>query len=98
MHTNVSSVVRLVTKLVQHFEHNGNEGGIMAVTSMAAIFPVPYQASYSGTKAFITNFMFALSQELTNQQLSLTIYAPGGIETEMTDGKSLITLESGLCQ
>jgi short-subunit dehydrogenase len=35
----------------------------MLVSSMAAFFPVPYQAVYSATKAFITAFGNALPYE-----------------------------------
>lgn len=96
LQTNVSSVAGMITQLIKYFEVTKREAGIMAVTSMAALFPVPYQAAYSGTKAFITSFMFALSQELTNPQLSLTVYAPGGIATEMTEGEKFSGLKKWL--
>ena len=94
--TNVSAVVRMATRLVKYFEEKGDAGGVMTVTSMAAMFPVPYQALYTGSKAFITNFMMALSQELTNPQLSLTVYAPSGIETEMTQDEKFSGLKKWL--
>lgn len=96
LQTNVNAVVRMVNQLVTYFEQKGGEGAIMAVTSMAALFPVPYQAAYSGTKAFITTFMMALSDELTNPQLSLTVFAPGGIATEMTEGEKFYDLKKWL--
>jgi uncharacterized protein len=94
--TNVAAVVRMATKLVQYFEEAGTAGGLMTVTSMAAMFPVPYQALYTGSKAFVTNFMMALSQELVNPQLSLTVYAPSGIETEMTQDEKFSGLKKWL--
>ncbi|QJD96322.1 SDR family NAD(P)-dependent oxidoreductase [Mucilaginibacter robiniae] len=96
LQTNVVSVVRLTTELVKHFEQPGREGGIMVVSSMAALFPVPYQAVYSGTKAFIMSFVNALALEITNPQLSLTVYAPGGIATEMTEGEKFNDLKGWL--
>lgn len=96
LQTNVVSVVRLTTELVTHFEKSGEEGGIMVVSSMAALFPVPYQAIYSGTKAFIMSFINALVLELTNKNLSLTVYAPGGIATEMTEGEKFNDLKGWL--
>ncbi|MCG2613321.1 SDR family NAD(P)-dependent oxidoreductase [Terrimonas sp. NA20] len=94
--TNVTGVVRMATQLVKYFEENGREGGVMTVTSMATLYPVPYQALYSGSKAFITNFMLALSQELTNKDLSLTVFAPSGIETEMTQDEKFGGLKKWL--
>ncbi|WDF55278.1 SDR family NAD(P)-dependent oxidoreductase [Mucilaginibacter sp. KACC 22063] len=96
LQTNVTGIVRMVNQLVAYFEQNGNEGAIMTVASMAAMFPVPYQAVYSGTKGFVLNFMMALSQELTNKNLSLTVYVPGGIATEMTAGEAFNDLKKWL--
>lgn len=94
--TNVVSVVRFTNRLVAHFESTGNEGGILIVSSMAAIFPVPYQAAYSGTKSFIRSFANALSHELKNPRFSLSVYAPGGIVTEMTAGDNFQDLQGWL--
>ncbi|MBS7564382.1 SDR family NAD(P)-dependent oxidoreductase [Mucilaginibacter sp. Bleaf8] len=94
--TNVMSVSRMTSAFVNHFEQTGKEGGLMVVSSMAAMFPVPYQAAYSGTKGFILNFINALSAELKNKKFSLTVYAPGGIATEMTEGEKFNDLKSWL--
>ncbi|RFZ84692.1 SDR family NAD(P)-dependent oxidoreductase [Mucilaginibacter terrenus] len=94
--TNVSSVAYMTTRLVAHFEKTKAEGGVMIVSSMAALFPVPYQAIYSASKAFILAFANALSAEIQNPALSLTVYAPGGIATEMTEGKKFDDLKGWL--
>ncbi|PWG80140.1 SDR family NAD(P)-dependent oxidoreductase [Pararcticibacter amylolyticus] len=96
LQTNVLSVVSLTNHLVNYFEANGKEGAIMIVSSMAALFPVPYQAAYSGTKGFILNFISALSHELKNPGLSLTVYAPAGIATEMTGDERFENLKGWL--
>lgn len=96
LQTNVRSVVELTTGLVNHFEDNKKEGAIMIVSSMAAIFPVPYQAVYSGTKAFVMNFANALNLEIKNPKLSITVYAPGGIATEMTENENFSGLKAWL--
>jgi short-subunit dehydrogenase len=94
--TNVSSVVFMTSRLVAHFEKANTEGGVMIVSSMAAFFPVPYQAVYSATKSFIMAFANALSVEIKNPALSLTVFAPGGIATEMTEGKNFNDLKGWL--
>jgi short-subunit dehydrogenase len=96
LQTNVRSVVRITTELVRHFESVKQEGGLMVVSSMAALFPVPYQAIYSGTKGFIMNFINALVLEIKNSNFSLTVYAPGGIATEMTEGEKFNDLKGWL--
>ncbi|HTD98874.1 MAG TPA: SDR family NAD(P)-dependent oxidoreductase [Mucilaginibacter sp.] len=94
--TNVVSVVRITNRLIAHFEQTKNEGGIVIVSSMAALFPVPYQAAYSGTKAFILSYASALRHEIKNPNFSLTVYAPGGIVTEMTAGENFHDLQGWL--
>ncbi|HEY3665978.1 MAG TPA: SDR family NAD(P)-dependent oxidoreductase, partial [Polyangiaceae bacterium] len=54
--------------------------------------PVPYQSAYSGTKAFMIHFASGLWHELRHEPISITIFAPGGIVTEMTAGKSFTPL------
>src|ERR1700761_4784626 len=56
LQTNVTAVVRMTNRLTDHFETTGNEGGLLIVSSMAAVIPIPYQAAYSGTKSFILSF------------------------------------------
>lgn len=94
--TNITSVVRITSELVRSFEKSQSEGGIMIVSSMAALFPVPYQAAYSGTKAFLMSFVNALSHEIKNPKLSLTVFAPGGIATEMTADEKFNDLKAWL--
>ncbi|BAV07994.1 hypothetical protein SAMN05421788_103337 [Filimonas lacunae] len=96
LQTNVVSVLRMTSRLVQHFESSGKEGGVMVVSSMAALYPVPYQAAYSATKAFLLSFANALSHELQNKQFSITAYTPAGIATEMTEGEAFHGLKSWL--
>lgn len=96
LQTNVVGVTRMTNRLVNHFEKTGKEGGLMIVSSMAAIFPVPYQAAYSGTKSYILSFATALSHELNNERFSITVYTPGGIVTEMTEGEKFNDLRGWL--
>ena len=96
LQTNVVSVVRFTNRLVDHFEKSGNEGGVLIVSSMAALFPVAYQSAYSGTKSFILSFATALSHELKNPRFSLSVYAPGGIVSEMTSGDNFHDLQGWL--
>lgn len=83
--TNVTSMVRLSTLFARHFVERRTEGGLLLVSSVAAFIPVPYQAAYSGTKAFITSYGQALAQEVRAQGVSVTVFAPGGIATELLE-------------
>lgn len=106
---NIKSVTYMTTQLVRYFEdrapregvppggsHSAQPGAIMLVSSMAAFLPTPYQAVYSATKAFLVNFANALQFELRNPGLSITVFAPGGIATEMTRGHKFDALRGWL--
>ena len=96
LQTNVTGMVRMTTQLTAHFEKTQHPGGIMIVSSMAAVLPTPYQAAYSGTKGFMLNFITALSHEITNKNFSYTVYLPGGMQTEMTNNDKFSPLKSWL--
>jgi len=96
LQTNIVSVTRMTNRLAGHFEQAGKEGGLLIVSSMAAVIPIPYQAAYSGTKAYILSFATAFSHELKNKDFSITVYTPGGIVSEMTSGEKFNDLRGWL--
>jgi short-subunit dehydrogenase len=96
LQTNVTGMVRMTNQLTGYFEKTQLPGAIMVVSSMAAVLPTPYQAAYSGTKGFMLNFITALSHEVTNKNLSYTVYLPGGMQTEMTNNDKFSPLKSWL--
>jgi short-subunit dehydrogenase len=87
--TNVSSLVRLGTQFTRYLAERRNGGGLMMVSSMAGFWPMPYQAAYGATKAFVTNFGRSLGHEVRPQGVSVTVFTPGGIATEMLDNAGL---------
>lgn len=93
---NVTANVRMATQLVAHMKQHRLGGGLMLVSSMTGVMPVPYQSAYSGTKAFLNAFGLALAHELEGEPVSLTVFAPGGIATEMTSGDRFSTLRGWL--
>lgn len=93
---NVTSVARLTTLLLPYLERRGQQGGVMLVSSMAGLMPLPYQTMYSATKAFLVNFGCGLHHEMRPRGVSVTTFAPGGIRTEMTEGRRFNDLRSWL--
>ncbi|ATB27557.1 SDR family NAD(P)-dependent oxidoreductase [Melittangium boletus] len=87
--TNVTSLVRLSGLLAPHLAAHDTQGGMMLVSSVAGLIPVPYQAAYSGTKAFVLGYGQALAQELRPTGVSVTVFAPGGISTELMENSGL---------
>lgn len=94
--TNVSSVVQLSSLFAPYLAAAGRQGGLLLVSSMASFVPVPYQAAYAGSKAFVSNFGLSLGQELREQGVSVTVFAPGGINTPMTQDSGLRYFENTL--
>jgi short-subunit dehydrogenase len=91
---NVTATVRLATALIPRLEEQG--GGLMIVSSMAGIFPVPFQTHYSATKAFLVHFGVGLWHELAGRNVSVTTYAPSGVVSEMTAGENFTPLRRWL--
>lgn len=93
---NVTSVVRMTTLALPYLEKRAERGGVMLVSSMAGLMPIPYQTAYSATKAFLVNFGCGLHHEMWPRGVSVTTFVPGGIRTEMTDGRRFNDLRSWL--
>lgn len=92
--TNVMANVQLIRNLLPTLK--ANQGRILIIASLGGITPLPYQAIYSGTKAFMINFGLALREELKHDGVKVSVFAPGGIKTEMTDIPSMKALEKNL--
>ncbi|HET7539053.1 MAG TPA: SDR family NAD(P)-dependent oxidoreductase [Polyangiaceae bacterium] len=92
--TNVTSVVRMTNALLPLLERTS--GGLLLVSSMAGIFPVPFQTAYSATKAFLVHFGCGLFHEYEGRPVSITTYTPGGVVSEMTAGESFTPLRRWL--
>jgi short-subunit dehydrogenase len=59
------------------------EGGILAITSVLAFVPGPYQNVYAVSKHGMQALMEGLACEYRGRGVSLCTFAPGGIRTEM---------------
>jgi len=93
---NVVGTTRLATLLVPYLEQRGEHGGLLLVASMAGLTPLAYQTVYSATKAYLVHFGCGLWHEMMPRGVSVTTFAPGGIDTEMTAGQRFNGLRSWL--
>lgn len=84
---NVTSTVHLTRRLLRHLVLEKTNGALLIVSSLAGSTPTPWLATYSGTKAFLTHYGLAVGQEVRPHGVSVTVFAPGGVLTEM-GGKS----------
>lgn len=58
------------------------EGAILNVASSAGYQPIPFQATYAATKAFMLNWSDALHTELGPKGITVTALCPGPVDTE----------------
>ena len=60
-------------------------GGVINVSSLAGYQPTPLNATYGGTKAFVTSFSHALHEELRGTGVNVMVLCPGFTRTEFQD-------------
>ncbi len=70
-----------LTHLLYYFVKKGS-GKVLNVSSTASLIPGPLQATYYATKAFVTSFSNALSEELRGTGVTMTNLMPGATDTD----------------
>ena len=60
-----------------------DKGGVLNVASLEGFMPVPYQATYAATKAFMISWSRSLAWEVFGSGVRICVVAPGPIETTM---------------
>jgi short-subunit dehydrogenase len=78
---NVRSTVHLAKLLVRDMVANG-EGRLLVTSSIAAVAPGPYHATYAASKAFVHSFAEGIREELKGTGVTVTSLMPGPTETE----------------
>jgi uncharacterized protein len=78
---NVETVVALCGAFVPGMVRRGR-GAILNVASVSAFMPVPRQATYSASKAFVLTFTEALTLDLHGTGVTATALCPGPVKTE----------------
>ncbi len=78
---NIKSLVCLTHMVARDMATHGG-GKILNVSSTASYMPGPLQATYFATKAFVSSFSLALSEELRDRNITVTTLEPGYVETE----------------
>ena len=79
--TNVEAVVGLsgiyLPRMVER-----RRGSVLNVASLIAFQPVPFQATYGASKAFVLSFSDALHEETRHTGVTVTAVCPGPVRTE----------------
>jgi len=69
-------------------------GAILNVSSTAGFQPLPSNATYAATKAFVTAFSESLHGELAGTGVTCTVLCPGPVATEFQDAAGISHLHS----
>lgn len=80
----VMAVVELCSRLVPPMVERG-AGAVLNVASTASFQPLPGQAGYGASKAFVRSYTEALAAELRGTGVHATVLCPGPVETEFGD-------------
>jgi len=86
--TNCEAVVALCARFVPPMVDRGR-GAILNLGSIAAYQPLPFQATYSATKAFVLTFTEALSADLHGTGVTATALCPGPVPTEFEENAGI---------
>jgi short-subunit dehydrogenase len=78
---NVEAVVGFCGTYASSMVDRGR-GAILNVASIAAFQPLPYQATYAASKAFVHSFTEALHTDLAETGVTVTVLCPGLTATE----------------
>ena len=78
---NVEAVVDLCGRYVPELVRRGR-GGVLNLASTAAFQPLPRQATYAASKAFVLTFTDGLHQDLAGTGVTATTLCPGPVKTE----------------
>lgn len=82
--TNDEAIIALCGEYVPRMVARGR-GAILNTASIAGYQPLPRQATYSASKAFVLTFSDALSADLAGTGVTVTALCPGPVPTEFAD-------------
>jgi uncharacterized protein len=81
---NVEAVVDLMGRYLPAMQQRGR-GAVINIASVAAFQPLPDNATYAATKAFVLSLGEATHTELKGSGVALTTVCPGPVRTEFMD-------------
>ena len=86
--TDVEAVVHLCSLFTPGMVER-RSGCILNVASTAAFQPVPGQAGYGASKAFVLSYSHAIRQELRSHGVTVTALCPGPVETGFAEAAGI---------
>lgn len=85
---NLTVLTHLTHLYVNDFKKR-NKGKILNTSSTVSLVPGPLQAVYFASKAYVTSFSNAISEELSNTNITVTNLMPGATKTEFGESSGM---------
>jgi short-subunit dehydrogenase len=82
--TNVEAVVDLTSRWLPGMTERGS-GAVLNTASTSAFQPIPGNATYAASKAFVLSFSEALHTEVRGKGVTVTALCPGPVKTEFQE-------------
>ena len=92
--TDVEAVAHLCSAFLPGMVERGR-GAVLNVASTAAFQPLPGQAGYGGSKAFVLAYTHAVAEEVRRYGVTVTTLCPGPVETGFAEAMGLSEEEAG---
>jgi short-subunit dehydrogenase len=92
---NISSVVHLA-KLILPEMVERRSGRVLITSSVAALMPGPFYATYAASKSFLLSFSEALFNELKDSGVTVTALLPGPTDTNFFSRAGLEDTKLGM--
>lgn len=83
--TNLSAVVSLSSLAIKYLKES--KGRLVNISSVGGVMPLPYQATYSATKAGVEVFSRALANEVKELGVKVCCVLPGDTKTGFTQAR-----------
>ncbi len=84
LHTDVVALAHLCSLFLPGMVERGT-GAVLNIASTAAFQPMPGQAGYAASKAFVLSYSQAVRTELKGTGVSVTVLCPGPVDTEFAE-------------
>lgn len=81
LQVNINALTYLTFRVLPIIKKTGR-GLILNVSSIASFLPLPNNAVYAATKAYVTSFSEAIRAELRSSNVSVTLLCPGPVTTD----------------
>jgi len=94
---NVDSYVHLAKVFIPDLVAR-KSGRVLMTSSLSGTSPIPFEAVYGASKAFVNSFFYAIRNEISGSGVDMTLLMPGATETNFFKNAGLAKTRVGSMQ